>query len=140
MTRSMRLLQLFTREFILLVVIALFRTSVVALVIAFFVVKPLRIVFLAVVSSTQVTYYGIDAHLRIDVFIVSFPKALSSLTSIVLPGSRSRDLLVELLDVVRLYVDVATVAVNLFTVTFNKTMRGVRGRRVVQRAVAFLVA
>ena len=140
MTRSMRFLRLFTKEFILLIVIALFRTSVVALVIAFFVVKPLRIVFFAVVSSTQVTYYGIDTHLRIDVFIVSFPKALSSLTSIVLPGSRARDLLVELLDVVRLNVDVATVAVNLFIVTFNKTMRGVRRRRVVQRAVAFLVA
>ena len=138
-TRSMRFLQLLTKELILLVVIALFWTGVVALVIAFFIVKPLRIEFIAVIPSTQVTYHGIDAHLGIDVFIVSFPKALSSLTSTVFPGSRARDLLVELLDVVRLNVDMTTVAVNLFTMTFNKTMRRVWWRRVVQRAVAFLV-
>ena len=90
--------------------------------IAFFIVKPLRIEFIAVIPSTQVTYHGIDALLGIDVFIVSFPKALSSLTSIVLPRSRARDMLVELLDVVRLDVDMTSVAVNLLAMTFNKTM------------------
>ena len=122
MTRSMRL-QLLTKELILLVVEALFWTRVVALVITFLIVEPLRIVLFAVVSSTQITYYCVDAHLRIDVFIVPLPKALSSLTSTVFLGSRTRNLPVELLDVFRLNVGMTPVAISLFTMTFNKTMR-----------------